>query len=211
VGPAPVSPWVPPPPPGLVRRPAGPTSSSFARKPRSRRPGTRATVTRRLSTIAGPCTSTPSRNSCWRHSPAVRVRRPQDRLRIPHHRDWDRNEVGAPLGRRRRASAPPAEHAPLVSLASPSMGWRGVRGNRRPTSKRFGHRGAATAPWPIIRKGRPRRARHPARPAHRTGDRPGHRRTLRRTHPRARRPAYPLPPKNLLALPLPDNCAGGGR
>jgi len=128
----------------------------------------RATVTRRLSTIAGFCKYASRKN----FSPAARVRRP--RLDYESHATGlDRNEAGALLVA--AGPGPPAERA-LISLLA-------LNGLRVPEAAGadIGHPGLERGHRPLYRGPQGRQGRdHPARPAHRTGDRPGHRRARRR-------------------------------
>jgi hypothetical protein len=131
----------------------------------------RATVTRRLCTIAG-FYRYAVEEELLDHSPAAHVRRPRVDYES-HAVALDRNELGAMLV----AAGPgaPAEHA-LISLLAPN-GLRGLRGYRR-RHRAPGHR--ARAPdadhHPQGRQGR----HHLAGAAHRPRDRPGHQRAHRR-------------------------------
>ena len=131
----------------------------------------RATVTRRLSTIAGFCKYAVE-EELLDHSPAAHVRRP--RLDYESHATaLDRNEMGALLVAAGLGS--PLEHA-LISLLALN-GLAGLGGHRR--------RDRAPGPraWPPDADDHPQGRQgchHPARAPHRPGDRPGHRRTLRR-------------------------------
>ena len=130
----------------------------------------RATVTRRLCTIAG-FYKYAVEEELLEHSPAAHVRRP--RLDYESHATaLDRNEIGALLVA--AGLGPPGEHA-LISL----LALNGLRVSET-ASADIEHLGAGTRPpdsdhHPQGRQGR----HHPARPAHRPRDRPGHRRAHR--------------------------------
>jgi integrase len=133
----------------------------------------RATVTRRLCTIAG-FYRYAVEEDLLDHSPAAHVRRP--RLDYESHATGlDRNELGAMLVAAGLGPAP--EHA-LISLLALN-GLRVSRSHRR-QYRGPGHRARPPNPdhHPQGRQGRD----HPARSTHRPGDRPGHRRTLRRPY-----------------------------
>ena len=124
----------------------------------------RATVTRRLCTIAG-FYRYAVEEELLEHSPAAHVRRP--RLDYESHATaLDRNELGALLVA--AGLGPPAEHA-LISLLALN-GLRGVRGHRRRhRAAGLGTRAPHPGDHPQGRQGR----HHPARAAHRPGHRPG--------------------------------------
>ena len=131
----------------------------------------RATVTRRLSTIAGSCKYAVQEELLDR-SPAAHVRRP--RIDYESHAvALDRNELGALLAA--AGLGPPAGHA-LISL----LALNGLRVSEAAGAdiEHLGPR--ARAPddddHPQGRQG----GHHPAGAAHRPGDRPGHRRPHRR-------------------------------
>ncbi len=130
----------------------------------------RATVTRRLSTIAGFYKYTVE-EELLDHSPAAHVRRP--RLDYESHAlALDRNELGALLVA--AGLGPPPEHA-LISL----LALNGLRVSEA-TGADIEHLGLERGhadDHPQRRQGR----HHSARAPHRPGDRPGHRRTLRRS------------------------------
>ncbi len=137
----------------------------------------RATVTRRLSTIAG-LYKYAVEEDLLAQSPAAHVRRPQLDCES-HATGLDRNEVGALLAAAGRGAA--AEHAPLSLLA-----LNGLRVSEA-TGADIEAPGRARAPDPGDHPQGRQESRHPARAAHRPGDRPGHRRALRGTHLRDRR------------------------
>jgi hypothetical protein len=131
----------------------------------------RATITRRLCTVAG-FYRYAVEEELLEHSPAAHVRRP--RLDYESHATGlDRNELGALLVA--AGLGPPSEHA-LISLLAPQRAAR-LRSDwcrhRGP-----GHRTRAPHPGdhPQRRQGR----HHPACTVHRPADRPGHRRARRR-------------------------------
>jgi site-specific recombinase XerD len=131
----------------------------------------RATITRRLCTIAG-LYRYAVEEELLGHSPAAHIRRP--RLDYESHvTGLDRNELGALLVA--AGLAPPAEHA-LISL----LALNGLRVSEATGADiealgiERGHRTLV-----ITRKGG-KVVTIPLAPAHRAGDRPGHRRTLRR-------------------------------
>ena len=95
---------------------------SFARKLEARGRA-RATVTRRLCTIAG-FYKYAVEEELLEHSPAAHVRRPRVDYES-HAAALDRNELGALLV----GVGPPAEHG-LISLLALN-GLRGLRGHRR--------------------------------------------------------------------------------
>ena len=141
----------------------------------------RATVTRRLCTIAG-FYKYAVEEELLDHSPAAHVRRP--RLDYESHATaLDRNELGALLVA--AGLGPPAEHA-LISL----LALNGLRVSEA-TGADIEHLGpGARAPHPGHHPQGRQGRHHPARPAHRPGDRPGHRRARRRAAvPRRRRAA----------------------
>src|SRR5579864_4001788 len=131
----------------------------------------RATVTRRLCTIAG-FYKYAVEEELLEHSPAAHVRRP--RLDYESHATaLDRNELGALLVAAGLGS--PGEHA-LISL----LALNGLRVSEATGAdiEQLGlERGHRTLT--ITCKGRQGR-HHPAGAADRPGDRPGHRRTHRR-------------------------------
>ncbi|MGD0064681.1 MAG: site-specific integrase [Streptosporangiaceae bacterium] len=129
----------------------------------------RATVTRRLRTIAG-FYKYAVQEVLLDHSPAAHVRRP--RLDYESHATaLDRNELGALLVA--AGLGPPTEHA-LISL----LALNGLRVSEA-TGADIEHLGLERGhrTLTIILLGRQGR-HHPACPAHRPGGRPGHRRTL---------------------------------
>ena len=151
--------------------PAAPTSSA---SPATWKPaaGARATITRRLCTIAGFYRYAVEEDLLG-HSPAAHVRRP--RL------DYESHAVGLGPQRtrcdpgRRRARPPGRARAHLAARAERAAGVGGhQRGYREP-----GHRTRTPdlGDQPQGRKG----GHHPTRAAHRAGDRPGHWRPVRRT------------------------------
>jgi integrase/recombinase XerD len=125
----------------------------------------RATVTRRLSTIAG-FYKYAVEEELLDHSPAAHVRRP--RLDYESHATaLDRNELGALLVA--AGLGPPGEHALISLLALKGLRVSGHRrGHRAP---RPGTRPPDAGHHPQGRQGR----HYPAGTAHRPGDRPGHR------------------------------------
>jgi site-specific recombinase XerD len=132
----------------------------------------RATVTRRVCTIAG-FSRYAIEEELLDHSPATHLRRP--RLDYESHATGlDRNELGALLIA--AGLGPPAEHA-LISLLARN-GPRGFRSHRR---QHPGPRRRTRPPDPGDHPQGRQDRHHPARPADRAGDRPGHRRALRRT------------------------------
>jgi integrase len=140
----------------------------------------RATVTRRLCTIAG-FYRYAVEEELLDHSPAAHVRRP--RLDYESHATaLDRNELGALLVA--AGLGPPAEHA-LISL----LALNGLRVSEATGAdiEALGiERGHRTLVVTRKREGR----HHPARATHRASDRPGHRRTVRGAGlPGAGRPA----------------------
>jgi integrase len=132
----------------------------------------RATVTRRLCTIAG-FYKYAVEEELLDHSPAAHVRRP--RLDYESHATaLDRNELGALLVA--AGLGPPAEHALIFLLA-----LNGLRVSEA-TGADIEHLGLERGHRTLVitllgRQGR----HHPARAAHRQGDRPGDRRADRRT------------------------------
>jgi integrase len=138
----------------------------------------RATVTRRLCTIAGFYKYTVE-EKLLDHSPAAHVRRP----RVDYESRavaLDRNELGALLVA--AGLGPPPEHA-LISLLALN-GLRGIRGDwGRHRAPRPGTRAPDFDHHPERRQGR----HHPAGTAHRPGDRPGRRRAHQRAGVRGRR------------------------
>src|SRR6266568_2523902 len=131
----------------------------------------RATITRRLSTIAG-LYKYAVEEDLLDHSPAVHVRRPRIDYES-HATGLDRNEVGALLVAAGLGTA--AEHA-LISL----LALNGLRVSEATSANIEALApSAGTGPWRS--SARAAESRHPARAAHRTRDRPRHRRTLRRT------------------------------
>ena len=131
----------------------------------------RATITRRLCTVAG-FYRYAVEEELLDHSPAAHVRRP--RLDYESHATGlDRNELGALLVA--AGLGPPAEHA-LISL----LALNGLRVSEATGADiealgiERGHR--TLVDHPQGRQGR----HHPAGAAHRAGDRPGHRRAQRR-------------------------------
>jgi integrase/recombinase XerD len=130
----------------------------------------RATITRRLCTIAGFCKY--AVEDLLEHSPAAHVRRP--RLDYESHATGlDRNELGALLVAAGLGTA--GDHA-LISLVA----LNGLRVSEA-TGANVGalgvERGHRTLVHPQGRQDR----HHPARTADGAGDRPSHRRTQRRT------------------------------
>jgi hypothetical protein len=142
---------------------------SFARELEARGRA-RATVTRRLSTIAG-FFKYAVEEELLDHSPAAHVRRPRVDYES-HAAALDRNELGALLVA--AGLGPPPEHA-LISL----LALNGLRVG--------GHRRRHRAPGPRARapdadhhpQGR-QGGHDPACAAHRSDDRPGYRRACRR-------------------------------
>jgi integrase len=132
----------------------------------------RATVTRRLCTVAG-FYRYAVEEELLEHSPAAHVRRP--RLDYESHATaLDRNELGAILVA--AGLGPPADHA-LISL----LALNGLRVSEA-TGADIEHLGLETrAPHPSHHPQGRQGRHHPARPAHRPRDRPGHRRAHRRT------------------------------
>jgi len=147
----------------------------------------RATVTRRLSTIAGSCKYAVQEELLDR-SPAAHVRRP--RIDYESHAvALDRNELGALLAA--AGLGPPAGHA-LISL----LALNGLRVSEA-TGADIEHLGPrARAPdshhHPQGRQG----GDGPAGAADRPDDRPGHRRTHRRTAVPGRRRAAAGPARH---------------
>jgi site-specific recombinase XerD len=140
----------------------------------------RATVTRRLSTIAG-FYNYAVEEELLDHSPAAHVRRP--RLDYESHATaLDRNEVGALLVS--AGLGPATEHA-LISL----LALNGLRVSEA-TGADIEHLGLERGHRMLVitRKGR-EGGHHPARPADRPSDRPGHRRAHR--GPALHRPRRP--------------------
>jgi integrase/recombinase XerD len=130
----------------VVPRPLAVLVRGPARRHRDLRPGpggkgrARATVTRRLSTIAGSCKDAVE-EEFLEHSPAARVRRP--RLDYESHATaLDRNELRALLVA--AGLGPPAEHA-LISLLALS-GLRVSEATGAPISGSWGWN-AGNAPW----------------------------------------------------------------
>ena len=157
----------------------------------------RATVTRRLCTIAG-FYKYAVEEELLDHSPAAHVRRP--RLDYESHATaLDRNEMGALLVA--AGLGPRGEHA-LISL----LALNGLRVSEATGADiehlglERGHR-TLTITRSIGRQGR----HHPARASHRPGDRPGHRRTLRRPYLPHRRQA-PTRPARRRADPPPGRA-----
>ena len=135
---------------------------SFARELEARGRA-RATVTRRLSTIAG-FYKYAVEEELLDHSPAAHVRRPRVDYES-HAVALDRDELGALLVA--AGLGPPAEHA-LISLLALN-GLPGIGGHRiRHRAPRPGTRAPDPDHHPQGRQGR----HHPARPAHRPDDRP---------------------------------------
>ena len=131
----------------------------------------RATVTRRLCTIAG-FYKYSVEEELLDHSPAAHVRRP--RLDYESHATaLDRNELGALLVA--AGLGPPAEHA-LISL----LALNGLRVSEA-TGADIEHLGLERGHRTLVitRKGG-KVVTHPARPAHRPRHRPGGRRAHRR-------------------------------
>ena len=149
----------------------------------------RATITRRLSTIAG-LYRYAVEEDLLDHSPAVHVRRPRIDYES-HATGLDRNEVGALLVA--AGLGAPAEHALLSLLALNGLRVsEAIGADVEALGTERGHR--TRAPDPGDHPQGRQEGRHPARPTHRPGDRPDHRRTMRRTdlhHPgrAAARPA----------------------
>jgi integrase/recombinase XerD len=130
----------------------------------------RATITRRLCTVAGFYRY--AVEELLDRSPAAHVRRP--RLDYESHATGlDRNELGALLAA--AGVGPSAEHALISLLALNGLRVSEATGaDIEALGVERGHRTLV-----VTRKGR-QAGHHPARPAHRPGDRPGHRRTHRR-------------------------------
>jgi integrase/recombinase XerD len=188
---------VPPPPPSFVRvRRAH--IELFARNLEAA-DRTRATVTRRLSSIAG-LYKYAVEELLLEHSTAVRVRRPTIDYES-HTTGLDRNEVGAPLVAAGLGTA--AQHA-LVSL----LALNGLRVSKATEADiealgtERGHRTLA-----IIRKGG-KKAVIPLAPrtARAIDLAIGERREGPIPVPGSR---VPTPPENLLALPLPITAPSG--
>jgi site-specific recombinase XerC len=153
--------------PGLLPGACPPSAGSASKaSPQSWKRGgrARATVTRRLCTIAGSCKYAAG-EELLEHSPAAHVRRPRAGCGS-HAVALDRNELGALLAA--AGPGPPAGHA-LISLPTlnglrvPGAAGAGIehpglgRGHRTLTITRKGGKG-----------------RHdPAGAAHRPGNRPG--------------------------------------
>ena len=141
----------------------------------------RATVTRRLCTIAG-FYRYALEEELLDHSPAAHVRRPRVDYES-HTAALDRNELGA-LARRRGSRPGVRARADLAARAERPAG---LGGHRR------GHRAAgpgARAPDADDHAQGRQGGHHPAGAAHRPGDRPGH----RRAHRRASVPGRGQPP-----------------
>ena len=132
----------------------------------------RATITRRLCTVAG-FYRYAVEEEFLDHSPAAHVRRP--RLDYESHATGlDRNELGALLVA--AGLGLPAEHALISLLALNGLRVSEAAGaDIEALSVERGHRTLTITPQG--RQGR----HHPAGAAHRPGDRPGHRRAQRRT------------------------------
>jgi integrase/recombinase XerD len=130
----------------------------------------RATVTRRLSTIAG-IYKYAVEEELLDHSPAAHVRRP--RLDYESHATaLDRNELGALLVA--AGLGPPVEHA-LISL----LALNGLRVSEA-TGADIDHLGLERGHRTLVITPQGRQGRHdPARAAHRPRDRPGDRRENR--------------------------------
>ena len=133
----------------------------------------RATVTRRLCTVAG-FYRYAAGEELPGHSPAAHVRRPRVDYES-HATALDRNELGAMLVA--AGLGPPPEHA-LISL----LALNGLRVSEA-TGADIEHLGLERGhrTLTITRIGRQGR-HHPGRTPHRPGDRPGHRGPLRRPH-----------------------------
>jgi integrase len=131
----------------------------------------RATVTRRLCTVAG-FYKYAVEEELLEHSPAAHVRRP--RLDYESHATaLDRNELGAILVA--AGLGPPAEHA-LISL----LALNGLRVSEA-TGADIENLGPGTrAPDPGHHPQGRQGGHHPARAPHRPGNRPGRRRAHRR-------------------------------
>ena len=130
----------------------------------------RATVTRRLCTIAG-FYKYAVEEELLDHSPAAHVRRPRVDYES-HAVAMDRNELGALLvGRRARPAGRAC--ADLPARAERPAGLRSHQ--RRHRAPGPGARAPDADDHPQRRQGR----HHPARAAYRPGDRPGHRRAHR--------------------------------
>src|SRR5450631_4074186 len=132
----------------------------------------RATVTWRLSTIAG-FYKYAVEEELLASSPAAHVRRPRVDYES-HAVALDRNELGALLVAAGLGS-PPAG----ADLAARAERAAGLRGHRRR------HRAPGPGTWPPDADDHPQGRQgghHPARAPHRPGNRPGHRRTPRRPH-----------------------------
>ena len=132
----------------------------------------RATITRRLRTVAG-FYRYAAGEELPGHSPAVHVRRP--RLDYESHATGlDRNQIGALLVA--AGLGPAAGHALISLLAINGLRVTEATGaNIEAPGVERGHRILV-----ITRQGGKGR-HHPPRAAYRAGDRPGHQRALRRT------------------------------
>jgi hypothetical protein len=159
-----------------VRRP---DIESFARDLETRGRA-RATVTPRLSTIAG-FYKYAVEEELLNHSPAAHVRRPRVDYES-HAVGLDRNELGGLLVA--AGLGPPAEHA-LISL----LALNGLRVSEA-TSADIEHLGLERGPDPDHHPQGRQGGHHPAGAADRPGDRSGH----RRAHRRARVPGSGRPP-----------------
>jgi hypothetical protein len=127
----------------------------------------RATVTRRLCTIAG-FYKYAVEEKLLNHSPAAHVCRPRPDYES-HATALDRNELGAPPGRRRARTA---RRARPDLPARPQRPAR-IRGDRR-RRRSSGPRARPLYPGHHA-QGR-QGGHHPTRAPHHAGDRPGHRR-----------------------------------
>ena len=161
--------WCRSPLPGPVRRP--PRRHRVLRPRAGGRGRARATVTRRLCTIAG-FYKYAVEEELIDHSPAAHVRRPRVDYES-HAVALDRNELGALLVA--AGLGPPTEHA-LISL----LALNGLRVSEA-TGADIEHLGLERGPpdpddHPQGRQG----GHHPAGAAHCPGNRPGHRRAHRR-------------------------------
>jgi integrase len=169
---------------------------SFARELEARGRA-RATVTRRLCTIAGFCKYAVE-EVLLDHSPAARVRRPRVDYES-HAVALDRNELGALLVA--AGLGPPCEHALIATRTERAAGLRGHRCRHRAAGPRARAPHADRQP-----KGR-QGGHHPAGAADGPGDRPGHRRPHGRAGVpgRGRPSASAAPRKSLRGL---SGCTG---
>jgi Phage integrase, N-terminal SAM-like domain len=144
----------------------------------------RATVTRRLCTIAG-FYKYAVEEDLLEHSPAAHVRRP--RVDYESHAVALRPQRARRPAGRRRARAAGRACADLPARAERAAGLRSHR--RRHRAPGTGARAPDADHHPQERQGR----HHPARATHRPGNRPGHRRAHQRVSVpgRGRAPARP--------------------